>query len=286
MAGGEIVAPGPSAALALVRRDASRGAPVGLEPRAPAPRAAGQDMGVVEEAIQEGSDGRGVAEELSPVLDGPIRSDQSGGPFVAPHDDLQQILARGGRQLAHAEVIDDEQRDGGDVAEVGLAGAGELGVGEFFEKHVGLAVADAVALLDDGEADGLGEMAFPRARRPEEQCVGMLGDEVAGGEFEDETAVHLLVEVAIESVQPLVGVPEARLLHAAGEQPVLATEEFVADEGREEVDRRQLGGLGLEQAGLEGGGHAGAAELAEGALQFDEVHVGISSWAFRVMRSR
>ncbi|MGH7644053.1 MAG: hypothetical protein ACREMR_00570, partial [Gemmatimonadales bacterium] len=42
----------------------------------------------------------------------------------------------------------------------------------------------------------------------------------------------------------------------------------------------------LEQPGLKAGGHAGAAELAEGALQFDEVHVGISSWVFRAMRSR
>src|SRR5574341_1909968 len=114
----------------------------------------------------------------------------------------------------------------------------------------------------------------------------MLGDEVAGGELEDKAAVHLLVEVEIEGVQPLVRVAEARLLDAAGEQPVLAPEELVADEGGEEVDRRQLGGLSLEQAGLERGGHARAAELAEGALQFDEVHDGISSWVRRAMRSR
>ena len=50
--------------------------------------------------------------------------------------------------------------------------------------------------------------------------------------------------------------------------------------------RGQLLGLGLEQPGLEAGGHAGAAELAQGALQFDEVHVGISSWVFRAMTSR
>src|SRR5882672_5548824 len=99
----------------------------------------------------------------------------------------------------------------------------------------------------------------------------MLGNEVTGGEFEDEAAVQLLVEVEIKGVQSLVRIAEAGLLDAAGEQPVLAAEELVPDEGGEEVDRRQLGGLGLEQAGLESGGHAGAAELAEGALQFDEV---------------
>ena len=56
--------------------------------------------------------------------------------------------------------------------------------------------------------------------------------------------------------------------------------ELVLDERGEEVDRGELLGLRLEQPGLEGGGHAGAAELAQGALQFDEIHVGISSWVF------
>jgi hypothetical protein len=89
----------------------------------------------------------------------------------------------------------------------------------------------------------------------------------------------------LKSKSKVSRVPEAGLLDAAGEQAVLAAEELVADERGEEVDGRQLGGLGLEQAGLEAGGHAGAAELAEGALQFDEVH-GAASWAFRAMRSR
>jgi len=48
----------------------------------------------------------------------------------------------------------------------------------------------------------------------------------------------------------------------------------------------QFGRLGFEQPRLQAGGHAGAAELTEGALQFDEVHVGISSWVLRAMTSR
>jgi hypothetical protein len=43
--------------------------------------------------------------------------------------------------------------------------------------------------------------------------------------------------------------------------------------------------LGLEEAVFEAGGHAGAAELAEGALQFDERHVG-TSWVFCAMTAR
>ncbi len=163
------------------------------------------------------------------------------------------------RQALHPEIVDDQERDGGDVAEVVLAGARELGVRELIEEHVGLAVADAVALLDDGEADRLGEMAFPRARRTQKQPVGVLRDEVAGGELEDEAAVHFLVEVEIEGIQGLALVTEAGLLDAAGEQAVLAAEEFITDERGEEVDGGQLGGLGFEQAGLEAGRHAGAA---------------------------
>ena len=68
-------------------------------------------------------------------------------------------------------------------------------------SDVGLAVEDAVALLDARAADGLGEMALAGAGRAEEERVLVLGDEAAGGELEDEAAVHLLVEVEVEGVE-------------------------------------------------------------------------------------
>ena len=46
----------------------------------------------------------------------------------------------------------------------------------------------------------------------------------------------------------------------------------------------ELLGLGLAQPRLEDVGHAGEAELPEGAIEFDEVHVG--SPVFWSMRSR
>ncbi len=75
---------------------------------------------MVEETIEQRGDGGGVAEELAPVLDGAIRSDQRGRSFVAAHDDLEEILGRGVRQPAHAEIVDEQERDGGDLREVGL----------------------------------------------------------------------------------------------------------------------------------------------------------------------
>src|SRR5438309_1104211 len=88
--------------------------------------------------------------------------------WIAAADDVEEILGRRVGQSLHAQVVDDEQWDGGDVHEVVLAGAAELGVGEFLEEDVGLAVEDAMPLLDHGEANGLREMAFARARRPQE----------------------------------------------------------------------------------------------------------------------
>ena len=71
---------------------------------------------------------------------------------------------------------------------------------------------------------------------------------------------------------------------APGEQPVLAPLELVAEERCDQVDRCHLLGLGLLQARIEDVGHAGEAQLAEGLIEFDEIHDG--SPILRSMRSR
>ena len=49
--------------------------------------------------------------------------------------------------------------------------------------------------------------------------------------------------VEVKGVERTVGVPKARLLDAAGDEPVLPSDEFVADERRDEGSRRR----GLER---------------------------------------
>ena len=142
-------------------------------------------------------------------------------------------------------------------------------------------------MLDDRHADGLREMALAGARGAEEEAVLVLRDKAAGGELEDEAAIHLLVEVEVKGVERLARVAEGGLLEAPVEEPILAPEQLVAHERGEEVDGSQRVGLGLEQPRLEARRHAGEPELAERALQFDEVHLGISSsWVFCAMTSR
>ena len=140
---------------------------------------------------------------------------------------------------------------------MGLAGLGERGLGQFFQQRVGLAIADPVALLDGGAPDRLREVALAGARRAEEEGVLALGDEARGRELVDERPVHLLVKGEVEAVECPVGVAEAGLLVAAGEQAVLAALELVGDERRDDVDRRHLLGLRLVEPDVEHIGHPG-----------------------------
>ena len=70
----------------------------------------------------------------------------------------------------------------------------------------------------------------------------------------------------------------------AFEQAVLATLEFVADEGGDEINRRQLTALRVLQTRFEDSGHARETQLAERTIEFDEIHDG--SPVVRSMRSR
>src|SRR5678816_581525 len=56
------------------------------------------------------------------------------------------------------------------------SGAVDRGFGELFEQHVSFAIDHAIALLDGGATDGLGEMTLAGPRRAEEErvlaCIG------------------------------------------------------------------------------------------------------------------
>ena len=141
-----------------------------------------------------------------------------------------------------------------------------------------------MALVDRGPPEGLREMTLTGAGRAEEEGILVLRDETAGGELVDQSAIHLLVKREVKAVERAIGVPEACLLVPPGQQPVLPPDQLVADEGREEVERGEPLGLGVPEPGLQDIGHAGEAELAEGAVEFDEIYD--VSPVLRSMRSR
>ena len=122
----------------------------------------------MKQAIEHGADGGNIAEQLSPVLDGTVGSEQRAEALVAAHDDFQQILGGRVRQLPHPKIIDDQQRHGGDRFDVFPARAVDDRVSQFIEQDVGLAIEDAIALPDGGLANGLRQVAFPCAAGAEE----------------------------------------------------------------------------------------------------------------------
>jgi len=240
--------------------------------RAPAARPASEHVRVVEQPVEQRGHRGGVAEQLAPVVDGPIRGQDRRRAFVAPHDQFEQIFCGRGRELPHPQIIDDQQRDGAEGGEDVLARAIERGVGQLLEEQMGLAVQHAMALLDRRLAERLRQVTFPRAGGADQQNIFTLGDETTGGEFEEQRAVHLLVEGEVKRVERAGGIAEARLDATSFEQPILSPLQLVVDEHRDQVERREPLGLGVAQPRLEHVGHAGEAERAERAVEFSEVH--------------
>ena len=92
---------------------------IGVELGTPTARAALEHVSVVEQAVEQRRDRGSVPEELSPVVDRSVRGEDRGGALVAAHDELEQVLGGSVRDLSHAEIVDDEQRHGGELFEVG-----------------------------------------------------------------------------------------------------------------------------------------------------------------------
>ena len=116
------------------------GAQVGLDLGPPAPRAAFEHVRVMEQPIEERSDGGRVAEQLPPVVHRSVGRQECGRALVAAHDDLQEIFGRGVWQLPHAQIINNQEWHGREIGQIDLARAVEGRIGEFLEQRVGFAI--------------------------------------------------------------------------------------------------------------------------------------------------
>src|SRR5260370_37591114 len=134
----------------------------------------------MQQAIQHGGDSGAVDQKFSPVVYGAVGGQQCASTFVAAHDDLQQFLGGGQRQLAHSQVVDKQQRHGGQHFQQLLALAIERGVGQVLHQPVGFAIQNTVSLLEDSVADGLCAGTVAAARRAEQQGIFARSDPVHG----------------------------------------------------------------------------------------------------------
>src|SRR5436305_10644473 len=92
--------------------------------------------------------------------------------------------------------------------------------GKIFQQDVGLAVKHTVALGDGGLTNGLHQMAFAGSTGSEKERIFAPGDERAGGQIEDDAAVHLRVEAEVEVIESLVAVAKVGLFAPPFEQAI------------------------------------------------------------------
>ncbi len=111
----------------------------------PAPTAASDHVGMGQEAVEEGGDRGGVAEQLVPVPHGAVGGRNRGRPLVAAHDWLQQLLGGGGGQLPYAQVVDEQEGDGTELSEHRLSGAIQHSMGQILQQLHPASPAGAVA---------------------------------------------------------------------------------------------------------------------------------------------
>src|SRR5271169_6370189 len=88
------------------------------------------DLGAREESIEDRGRGGDIAEEGTPVLCWSVRSHDGRSVFVAAHEDLEEVLGGAWAKLLHAEVLDDQDIDRGELLDEVLALPQGLGLDE------------------------------------------------------------------------------------------------------------------------------------------------------------
>ena len=126
------------------------------------------DLAVVQQPVQDGGSDDGISEELLPVPETFVGSNDGGVFFVSPGDELEEEigLLRGHGKIAY--FIHDHQRG----FQIGL-GPG-LALLEFFDQgvHGGEIDTDAVVASLGGQGDG--QMGLSHSRGTQEDDVFMV----------------------------------------------------------------------------------------------------------------
>ena len=166
-----------------------------------------------------------------------------------------------------------------------FARAVEGGVGEFLEQGVGFAIEDAIALLDGGAADGLGQVALAGAGRAKKSASSRWAMKPAVARSKTRARFIFLLKSKSKLSSVLCGSRKRGLFAAALEQAVLRR--VSSSETRQEI--RSMGAIGSAWAWRRRVSRTAAMpprrSCAERAFEFDEIHCGFSL-VLRSMRSR
>ena len=123
------------------------------------------DYCVVEEPVEEGRRDDGVAEDVAPFGEVPVRGEDHRAFFVSGIYDLEEQACAALRDGQATDFIDDEEQ--GTCEEADLFGELPLpsGFGEAFAEFGERRVVDAFSGFDGGGAEGCREVGLSRSGR-------------------------------------------------------------------------------------------------------------------------
>lgn len=189
---------------------------------------------MVQKPVQDGGGCRNIVQQLSPLFDGTIGGHHSGAGFIAAHDDLKKHFPRFGRQHLDAHIVNDQQ--------IGLEIPGQITV-QFLGGLIGLQLVDHVedGTINDLEpgfdeviADGLDQMALAQSRRPDQQNIPALANELAGGQFNHLLPFDGWIEGPVEVLQGFLIAKTGGFLAFINE-PLLPDVEFILEDEFQEL---------------------------------------------------
>src|SRR5512132_497142 len=141
-----------------------------------------EDGRVVDEPVDHGQRHGWVGEDLAPLTERLVCGDEDGAAFVARADELEQYAGLGLILADVGEVVENQEVEAVEPVDGGLEGEFAAGDLELLDEVGGPGEQDPRSVVNQGEADGCGEMAFSAAGRAEQEQVGALGQPaVAGG---------------------------------------------------------------------------------------------------------
>ncbi|MDQ0710613.1 hypothetical protein QFZ55_000065 [Streptomyces luteogriseus] len=200
-------------------------------------------MAGVDQPVQQRLGDDGVGEEGIPVAGRPVAGGDQGSALSLA-DELVEVVGLWCGQLAHREVVEDEQVRADEFTDALVPSAVRVAAGELGEDAAGLGEADACALADGEVAEGLGDVCLSDTDRAEKDD-GLAGVEPAqGGQVADLGGGQLREGVEVEPFQGGL-LLELRFAQAAFEGDGLAAGDLVLAEDLEEVEVSEFAALGL-----------------------------------------
>jgi hypothetical protein len=157
----------------------------------------------------------------------PVGGDDRGGVLVAFHDQLIEVVGLQRIQRMEGQVVEDEQFDPVEFADLFVVGVVQPGGFESFEQFVGAFGVHAVAAADCGVAQSVGEERFPDADWSHDQDVVGVQDEPQRGQLGPQLPVetHLVIyESRLELARLLFADFDASVRHIVAQPFLLKAE--------------------------------------------------------------